>query len=97
MLPPIGANPPPFLNGLLDGHTAESKEFFKSIRNYNNAFSFVSLGVRDEDRSVEGQQGVYTFRVNGEFNHRIGGLLPEAGATPCFAQIYTCDTTAAIG
>jgi hypothetical protein len=37
---------PPFIKQLLQTNTEESKEFMKNIRAYNNALSFVSLGVK---------------------------------------------------
>ena len=38
------------------------------------------------------KEGVYTFRIQGELHHYIGGLRPkEDGAAPTFAQIYFYD------
>ena len=96
ILPSIGTNPPfPLLAQLLEQDNPRAKRFREHIRNYNNAFSFVSLGAK-LDPSTWGQRGVYSFRVSGELMHRMGSLLPAAGEPARFAQIYTCDTETAI-
>jgi hypothetical protein len=64
-----------------------------NVRNYNNAFAFTSLGV-NIDRSVWGQVGVHSFRIQGELYHRIGPLLPSNGDKPAFAQLYVYDADA---
>ena len=69
-----------------------SIQFRHNIRNYNNAFSFSSLGVSKIDQSVYGPQGIYTFRIQGQLCHRIGSLLPPPGKDPAFSQIYIYDS-----
>jgi hypothetical protein len=71
--------------------TIVGSSFRTGIRNYNNALAFSSLGVTI-DRSVAGQSGVYTFKIQGELVHRIGSLLPHSGEVPCFAQIHILDS-----
>jgi hypothetical protein len=66
--------------------------FRNSIRNYNNALAFSSLGVKI-DQSVAGQLGIYTFKIQGELVHRIGSLLPDPGEVPRFAQIHILDSS----
>ena len=63
----------PMLNELYMGTTPKSREFFKSIRKYNQAFAFTSMRSKFQSSQVEGR-GVYTFRVNGELCHHIGNL-----------------------
>jgi len=66
-------------------------QFRHNIRNYNNAFSFSSLGVKI-DQSVYGRQGIYIFRIQGQLCHYIGSLLPPPGKDPAFSQIYIYDS-----
>jgi len=42
------------------------------------------------DTSVA-QPGNYTYRLRGEFYHRMGSLLPQLGEVPKFAQLYISD------
>jgi hypothetical protein len=53
--------------------------------------AFSSLGDTI-DRSVAGQSGVYTFKIQGELVHHIGSLLPHPGEVPRFAQIHILDS-----
>ncbi|GMF44782.1 unnamed protein product [Phytophthora fragariaefolia] len=81
-------------------------DFRKYIRAYNQVFAFTSVGVARngggvqrvrEDTSVQGQRGVYTFRIQGAMGHYLGSLLPRqefdgVDFTPAkFAQIYIVD------
>ena len=66
-------------------------EFRRRIRNYNNAFAFSSIGVK-QDLSVYGPRGIYTFRIQGQLCHLIGSLLPLPGRQPAFSQIYIYDS-----
>ncbi|KAE9300478.1 hypothetical protein PR003_g22744 [Phytophthora rubi] len=82
-------------------------EFKRCIRAYNQVFAFTSIGVARtdgvgvrgvrEDTSVQGQRGVYTYRVQGAMGHYLGSLLPRMDYnggefTPAkFAQIYIMD------
>ncbi|POW09663.1 hypothetical protein PSTT_06647 [Puccinia striiformis] len=62
-------------------------QFQDQIRAYNNALSFASCGTT-VDRTVQGQQGIYTFRVQGALFHDIGSVFPRSSAVPSFSQIY---------
>ena len=71
------------------GDTTESRCFRNSIRSYNSAFAFASLGVNEGML----QAGVYCFRVSSTVCHRIGHLQPNTdGEGAKFAQLYryTC-------
>ena len=69
--------------------TAESRYFRNSIRSYNSAFAFASLGLNEDMLPA----GVYCFRVSGTVCHRIGHLQPNTdGERPKFAQLYIYDT-----
>ncbi|GMF49095.1 unnamed protein product [Phytophthora fragariaefolia] len=82
------------------------KEFRRHIRAYNQAFAFTSIGAsssdntfRDvnQDQSVAGQHGVYTYRIQGAMGHFMGSMLPYVDrrtgerVSPKFAQIYIVD------
>ena len=67
-----------------------AKEFKKNIRQYNAAFAFTSLGVKIDERVIEGS-GPYSFQISGELHHCSGALLPQPEKSPVFAQIYIHD------
>ncbi|XP_031101943.1 uncharacterized protein LOC116005845 [Ipomoea triloba] len=66
-------------------------EFLKNIRKYNNIFSFTSLGAK-VDKSINNGTCPPMFRINGQNFHLMGGLTPEEGNPPKFAQLYIHDT-----
>ena len=66
-------------------------EFRQRIRNYNNAFAFSSIGVK-QDLSVYGPRDIYIFHIEGQLYHLIGSLLPLSGRQPAFLQIYIYDS-----
>ncbi|GMF38034.1 unnamed protein product [Phytophthora fragariaefolia] len=99
-LPPLQPAPPRLLQLYGD------KEFRRHIRAYNQAFAFTSIGAsssdntfRDvnQDQSVAGQHGVYTYRIQGAMGHFMGSMLPYVDrrtgerVPPKFAQIYIVD------
>jgi hypothetical protein len=53
--------------------------------------AFTSLGAK-VDESVTRGPGSYSFRIQGEFYHKIGSLCPAKGQCPQFAQLYIHDT-----
>jgi hypothetical protein len=57
---------------------------------YNSVLVFNLLGAK-VDESVTGGPGPYSFRIQGEFYHRIGSLCPAEGQRPQFAQLYIHD------
>ncbi|OBZ81151.1 hypothetical protein A0J61_10801, partial [Choanephora cucurbitarum] len=93
VLQPFPATPT-VIGDMLKGSNAESAEFKKNVRAYNNALSFTSLGVK-LDASVQNRQnGAYAFRIHGSMYHRVGtSLTPENGQMPNFAQIYVYDAS----
>jgi hypothetical protein len=58
---------------------------------YNSVLAFTSLGAK-VDESVIGGPGSYSFRIQGEFYHKIKSLCPTEGQRPQFAQLYIHDT-----
>ncbi|KAE8257116.1 hypothetical protein A4X13_0g2570 [Tilletia indica] len=90
---------PDGMQNLYQGTGEISTRFRRHIREYNNAFAFLSTGGH-RDMSVAGQMGVYTFKIQGQLYHRLGSLRPAQNDRPQFAQIYffstNSDTTAAL-
>ncbi|GMF48411.1 unnamed protein product [Phytophthora fragariaefolia] len=99
-LPPLQPAPPSLIQLYGD------KEFRRHIRAYNQAFAFTSIGVsssdstfRDvnQDQSVVGQHGVYTYRIQRTMGHFMGSMLPYVDrrtgerVPPKFVQIYIVD------
>ncbi|GMF54686.1 unnamed protein product [Phytophthora fragariaefolia] len=99
-LPPLQPAPPRLLQLYGD------KEFRRHIRTYNQAFAFTSIGAsssdntfRDvnQDQSVAGQHGVYTYRIQGAMGNFMGSMLPYVDrrtgerVPPKFVQIYIVD------
>ncbi|KAI7958734.1 hypothetical protein MJO28_002525 [Puccinia striiformis f. sp. tritici] len=78
---------PEVLKRRLVGTGSVSRKFQDQIRAYNNALSFASCGTT-VNRTVQGQQGIYTFRVQGALFHDIGSAFPRSSAVPSFSQIY---------
>lgn len=87
---PRAKKPPEILARLFKKQHPKSPNFLKHIRQYNNMFSFTSLGGKI-DHSINNGGGPYVFRLNGENMHNIGSLLPVDGQAPKFAQLYIFD------
>lgn len=91
VLPSIQA-PPPFLSKVFfDKKSPESRNFYENIRQYNNMFSFTSMGGRI-NHQINNGSGPYTFILSGMNHHTIGNLLPPHGQRPIFSQLYIHDT-----
>ncbi|XP_028782636.1 uncharacterized protein LOC114738734 [Neltuma alba] len=89
---PFMKSPPPILHDLFfNKNSAESKNFHCNIRQYNNMFTFTSLGG-NIDHSKNRGGGPYSFIMHGVNYHSIGSLLPPEGARPVFSQLYIYDT-----
>ncbi|GMF53774.1 unnamed protein product [Phytophthora fragariaefolia] len=99
-LPPLAPAPPRLLQ--LYGDV----QFRRLIRAYNQVFAFKSIGAScsnrsfnevNQDESVAGQHGVYTYRIQGAMGHYLGSLLPRVDPLTNqpkpvkFAQIYIVD------
>ncbi|KAG5570211.1 hypothetical protein H5410_059977 [Solanum commersonii] len=64
------------LKNLYLENTELSKHFRTYIRTYNNIFSFTSLGVTYDEELAKRNNGIYTFRVQGQMYHFINDLIP---------------------
>ncbi|KAI7960258.1 hypothetical protein MJO29_005326 [Puccinia striiformis f. sp. tritici] len=78
---------PAIFRDLMLGTDKVSAEFQRHIRSYNNALSFTSLGAK-VDKSTQGQQGIFTFRISGNLFHNIRPVHPATIPGAGFSQIY---------
>ncbi|KAK7266727.1 hypothetical protein RIF29_19378 [Crotalaria pallida] len=90
-VPPLRRPPQYLLPLLTDDDNVKSKHFQEKIRAYNMMFSFTSMGGK-LDSAINDGRGRFVYRISGQNHHRIGSLLPGAGQTPRFAQLYIYDT-----
>ena len=89
---PMMRSPPSTLHSLFfDKESTQSKNFFANIRQYNNMFSFTSMGGHIKNVNEKGG-GPYSFVLSGVNYHNIGSLLPVDGAPPVYSQLYIFDT-----
>ncbi|GJT32308.1 hypothetical protein Tco_0922727 [Tanacetum coccineum] len=82
---------PDSLKQLLTSTSEEAKTFRTYIRTYNNLFAFTSLGVRADANLSKRNNGIYTFRVQGQVYHFINDLVPQNGNAKNL-QLYFHDT-----
>ncbi|CAN1324022.1 hypothetical protein LINPERPRIM_LOCUS32950 [Linum perenne] len=88
---PKAREPPEFLKSLLLGNNEVGRHFRDHIRMYNGIFCFSSMGGKVNHSLNEGR-GVYVFSIAGQIYHHIGSLIPPAGSSPKFAQLYIHET-----
>ena len=67
----------------------EKKEFRQTIRRFNNAFAFTSMGC--DNQVIQKDGWTPNIRIQGKIYHRIGSFEPEPGQQPKFSQIYFFD------
>ena len=77
----------PFLQHLYEGTDNEGKHFLSNIRKYNCAFQMTSFGCNEIMTAGFNP----SFRIQGQVCHLIGSIVPTAGESPKFAQIYFID------
>ncbi|GJS12586.1 hypothetical protein Tco_0407058 [Tanacetum coccineum] len=82
---------PPLLKNLLSNNYPLSKHYIQNIRRYNMMFSFTSMGAK-VDESINKGKGPYIYRIQGQYFHRMGSLVPVNSTTPKFCQLYIYDT-----
>jgi hypothetical protein len=84
---PYGCLPPELVRDLTFFVLPDSRAFQSQVRNYNNAVAFASCGATI-DRTTQGYQGIFTFRIQGALYHDIGLVFPLNNRRPAFLQIY---------
>ncbi|CAA0811897.1 PIF1 helicase [Striga hermonthica] len=75
------------LKDLLLSNTSEAKFFRTCIRTINNQFAFTSLGVMYDKELSQRNNGVYTFRIQGQMYHFLNDLESSNNL-----QLYFHDT-----
>ncbi len=83
-----------FLHSILENNEKQGKDFWASIRQYNMALTFTSLGVK-EDTWVN-RRGGWVFCVQGELSHSIATFHRDDGEPPSYAQLYIYDPDIAL-
>jgi hypothetical protein len=89
LLPSLRATPQE-LEVILTSKESSAVKFRDQIRIYNLVLAFISLGAK-VDESVTGGPGPYSFRIQGEFYHKIESLCPTEGQWSQSAQLYIHD------
>jgi hypothetical protein len=79
------------LEVLLTNKEKNVVKFRDQIRMYNSVLAFTSLGAKVDESVTKGTR-LYSFRIQGEFYHKIGSMCPTKGQRPQFAQLYIHDT-----
>lgn len=91
VLPALATLPPLLHHLYFNKETEASLNFRENIRQYNNMFSFTSMGGKI-NHSINNGQGPYSFVLSGVNYHSIGDLLPSNNQSPVFSQLYIHDT-----
>ncbi|XP_073015106.1 uncharacterized protein [Primulina eburnea] len=74
------------------GSAEDAREFTNCVRSYNNMFAFTSLGVHCDKSLSRRNDGIYTFRVQGQLYHFMDQLIPSNNEIPKNLQLYFFDT-----
>jgi hypothetical protein len=69
------------LEVLLTSKDSSAVKFRDQIHMYNSVLAFTSLGAKVDELVTRGT-GPYSFRIQGEFYHKIGSLCPAEGQRP---------------
>ena len=80
-------DPPAPLWALFVGNDAAAREFHENIQQYNLAFAFTSIGVK-QDTAINSGNAPYIYHINGELRHLAGSLLPLLAQKHSYAQLY---------
>ena len=92
---PVLDNVPEPLKGLLESDRSEARAFWNSIRQYNSALAFTSLGAKFDLSLLQGG-GPYVLKLHGELYHNHGALIPNDGSEGSYAQLYIYDAEDAL-
>src|SRR5581483_6410522 len=75
-LAPLFPAPPVLYNLFTTKDPNTNEPYINQIRAYNQIFAFTSLGAKIDKDLVNAKEGVYTFKIQGDLYHQIGGLIP---------------------
>lgn len=78
---------------MLTTNTPEAKNYKDNIIHYNAALAFAS---RSCNLDPPPGLGPYCMRIHGQVHHYLGGLYPNEGKEPKYAQLYILDSEQAI-
>jgi hypothetical protein len=78
------------LDVLLTSKESNAIKFRDQIRMYNSVLAFTLLDAKVDELITRGV-GPYSFRIQGEFYHKIRSLCPAEGQRPQFAQLCIHD------
>ncbi|PHZ18030.1 uncharacterized protein RHIMIDRAFT_222282 [Rhizopus microsporus ATCC 52813] len=88
-------DPPEYLKDLLEHADTQGRHFKDSLRQYNAASAFSSLGCdivsAEEHNSSNNRGGLNAFQILGVLCHRQGPLLPVEGKVSSYSQLYVYD------
>ncbi|CEG76789.1 hypothetical protein RMATCC62417_11641 [Rhizopus microsporus] len=86
---------PEYMKDLLERTNNQGRVFKDSLRQYNAAFAFTSLGcdiVSAGEHNANNNRGeLNAFQIHGALCHRQGPLLPVEGNASSYAQLYIYD------
>lgn len=71
---------PDVLIDFFTGDTPEASCFHKYVKTYNNLFAFTSFGVSYDKELCKHNNGIYTFRIQGQTYHFIDQLISDEGS-----------------
>ena len=96
-LPALPA-PPDGLHRLFTSESSDAKQFRKRIRQYNSALTFTSFTANDKSMTNVNSSGggPWVWKCGYTIYHQAGGLFPEAGNNPTYAQLYFYDPEEAL-
>ncbi|GBO20472.1 hypothetical protein AVEN_24662-1 [Araneus ventricosus] len=82
------------LDLLTNPNNPDYKNFHDSIRSYNSAVSFASMGTKVVDFNFSGGEP-YVFKVHCQIPHRTSHIQSVNGQAPQYVQLYVIDSTQA--
>ncbi|KAK4328215.1 hypothetical protein Pmani_001335 [Petrolisthes manimaculis] len=83
-------NTPDVLKNLLTENSPQGKQFRSKLWKYNAAFMMTSFGA---DKNLTDYGFFSTFKIPGQYYHKIGSLLPLPEEEPKYVQVYFINTS----
>ena len=59
--------------------SSQFKAFYSQICQYNNTFTFTSLGIKFNEKLLWTTQGIYSFHIHRVLYHQMNSLKPAPG------------------